>query len=156
MKKNLLLSLLLLSTIMANAQIKFISNDLEDARQLADSIALNAKFPFKFVEEGIRKANNNHYFKYQNTENESESMTVYFIVKMEGENKDLEIKGKPKYIFNTVYGRFLNLFPFWKQFINPESDPVEITEGKMRDRKEIDGRALHLRKEADTWCIVMI
>lgn len=153
--KHLLAVLLFTVTTVLQAQIKFESYNLNEARQLADSIALNAKYPFVFVEEGIAKANHNQYFRYVNKENEEERLTVFFNIRMEGRNVDLEIEGTPKYEFNAVYGRFVNLFPFWKKFIDPTADAEKITTGSRYHNVNKDSRKFTLQRQSDKWGITM-
>lgn len=49
-------------------------------------------------------------------------MSVDYVEGRMGANADLEIKGIPYYEFTQVTGAFLDIFPIWKKFFNPNAD----------------------------------
>jgi gamma-glutamylcysteine synthetase len=127
--KTRLTTLLLAFTFICSAQsVKYITDNLNDVRQLSDSIALNAKRTFKYSKQGIPNEGKYVYLvKYINTVDTTEVMYIKFHIKMVGANEDLEIAGTRQYVFEYVSGRYLDLFPFWKKFVNTSEDIEELT-----------------------------
>lgn len=153
MKRNLLFAYLTFSVLAINAQVKFISSDLSDVRQLADSIVLSAKRDFVFKKEGKALNSHNHYVVlYTEQGNDENQMLVAFRIKMVGWNEALEIEGTPEYRFERVSGKFLDLFPFWKSHINPEADAEIITtSNRKKDEVLVDGFRFVLKETGTNW-----
>lgn len=153
MKMLLLLLFLAFSTVTISAQVKFISSDLNDIRQLADSIALNAKREFVFQKEGKALNSADHYVVlYKEKDNEENRMMVAFRIRMIGENDALEIEGIPEYRFEQVAGKFLDLFPFWNKYVNPKADAEVITTSRLeKDEVIIDGDRFVLKNANTIW-----
>ena len=153
MKKNLLVVFFAFSALAINAQVKFISSGLIDVRQLADSIALNAKREFVFEKEGKALNSHNHYVVlYSEKGNDENRMVVAFWIKMVGWNEALEIEGTPEYRFERVSGKFLDLFPFWKRHINPDADAEMITtSNREKDEVKIEGSRFVLKNTGTQW-----
>lgn len=179
------ISIVLVLNIYSQQFDKFVSRDTVEIRKLGDSIAYNAKTKFKFIKSEYSKYDRINYFLTY-TENgepeikttkrkdsngeatrdevlpESKKMIVTFRVKYIGENKDLEIKGIPEYRFERVEGKFLNLYPFWKKYINPNADAIKLTEDGAAKRDEVfipraDGRKISycFIKQFDIWTIIL-
>lgn len=81
--------------------------------------------------------------------------TVRFYYWMEGENKNLEIKGIKTYRLSQVSGSYLSLFPIWKKYINTEADIVKTQESSTRTYKDIDNK-LHylLMDKGEIWVLM--
>lgn len=151
MKKKLLVTFFAFSAFTINAQVKFISSDLSDVRQLADSIALNAKQDFVFQKEGKALNSANHYIVlYTEKGNDENQMVVAFWIKMVGRNEALEIGGTPEYRFERVSGKFLDLFSFWKCHINPDAELI-TTSNREKDEVEIEGSRFVLKNTGTQW-----
>ncbi|MEL3904419.1 MAG: hypothetical protein P1P63_04840 [Treponemataceae bacterium] len=120
---------LFLTSLTATAQLQFSTTDVRQVRQLADSITAYAKRVYDFKSEGVSKRDRNYYtVNYTNAADPDEPFGVAFRIKMVGSNQALEIEGTPQYTFALVYGRFLDLFPFWKRFIDPNASAGPITQ----------------------------
>jgi hypothetical protein len=151
--KNLFL-LLLLSYGFTNAQnveyLKHANNcDANFARQFSDDIASSSRIKYVFFKELKTLKENYSTFIYvpidateedkkslkahmvygeSQTNFESEgNLCVHFSIIYEGANKDLEIKGTPKYQFEFVQNKFLDLFDFWQKNVDPLADKEKIT-----------------------------
>ena len=61
---------------------------------------------------------------------------VYFTKFHDGENKSLEIEGTTKYKFYKVKMKYLDLFPTWKEFFQPNADLEKTVDNfQMRDAR---------------------
>lgn len=138
MRQLLTLLVILFIAVTTNAQLHFKTKDLKEVRQLADSIALTAKTPYIFSNEGVSKRDKNYYVVvYTNPKDDYDRLGVAFWINHIGRNLELEIKGTPVYTFDFVRGNFLDLFPFWKRHINKNADAVKITKGKRKDKAKV-------------------
>ena len=113
----------------AQSADKFVFSSVDSVKAFSDSLALNAKRKFKFENASMSNITNAYvvsYYEISNTDSK-----YYLMVKFGkynvGENKAMEIEGKPEYIFSFVEGRFLDLFPFWKKYFDPNADPMELS-----------------------------
>jgi len=145
-----MLSIFLLASVFASAQIKFISTSKDDMRALSDSLVSNAKRHYVFKSE----ENSEYAFKYEyvNAVDDSDRLYIYFHIYMTGENKDLEIKGVPEYRFEYVSGRFLDLFPFWYKFINP-GENMEALQAKGVKYIKRDNMTYLINNSGEDWSI---
>ncbi|OBS13407.1 hypothetical protein ATE49_13260 [Elizabethkingia miricola] len=66
-------------------------------------------------------------FKFVNADDKSDVLYIQYYTVMEGENKDLEIKGVKTWNIRTLYGKYLSLFPLWKKYIDPNADAEKIS-----------------------------
>ena len=148
--KKLILSIFLLASVYASAQIKFISTNKDDMRALSDSLMSNAKRHYVFKSE----ENSEYAFKYEyvNTVDDSDRLYVLFRIIKKGENKDLEIKGVPEYRFESVSGRFLDLFPFWSKFINP-GENMDALQAKGVTYIKRDNMTYLINKGGENWSL---
>lgn len=152
--KKLTISFLALA-FMCNAQtsLKFVSDNQNDMRTLADSIVLNAKHTFKFIKEGHIKESTVYYYKYVNVTDTTDVLPVFYSMKMKGENAALEVTGTPEYTFYAAKGKFLDLFPFWKRYINLNADISKIS--TSQDDKTINGSQFYLQEDSGQWKLSM-
>jgi len=109
--------------------LKVISENQKDMRVLADSIVFYAKRKYKFSKEFMQidpltnKVDSNTFqIKYVNEKDTTDFFNVLYLKVIRGENRAMEIKGKPFYLFYCAQGNFLDLFPFWNKFIDVKSD----------------------------------
>ncbi len=152
MKKLLFIAAFVIIAQSVSAQLHFQTKNVKKVRQLADSIALNAKTPYVFSKEGASKRNSNYYVViYNNPKDDYDRLGVAFHIKYIGRNIDLGTKGTPVYTFDFVQGNFLDLFPFWKRHINPNADAVKITKGTQKDKAKTQGLLYILQSTGGTW-----
>lgn len=141
----------------------FEGGDEAYARRLADSIALNAKRQFALREARYAKSDTSVYlFIYRDLGDTTGAnlMKVVFSIKMIGANKDLEIRGTRTLLFDGVEGKYLDLFPAWKKFVNPSASLGSLA-SKGHDEVNMffpDGREarLTLRKMGNYWRLFML
>ena len=163
MKKGILLSLLLIPClgITQNPCLFICRNDTE-IRRAADSIALKARSTFVFRDMMPSKLEECKFVvRYKDTINKESPvrMSVVFEQIMAGKNVDLEIPGTPVYYLYCVEGKYLDLFPAWKAFIDPSAG-LEATSAKRHHERTLkcDGKELEFRfaKDDDSWKLSMI
>ena len=142
--------------------LKFFSDDRKDMRALADSIALNAKRIYKFsreymvVDSSNKVAINVYRIKYLKVDDSTDSLMFIYVKKIRGENPALEIKGTPYFEFNNVQGKYLDLFPFWKKFIDVNSDIVKSSYGNSNNYKYIYNNMFRFIAEDNHWVIFVV
>lgn len=138
MKKLLLLTSLLLGTFIQAQDLKYIKSldslNNESAREFADKVVLNSKTKYEYlrIDETTKEPENYHEIVYVPVDlvNKAkkvqpfvicdECIKVRFYVYNAGENKPLEIKGTRTLRFSEVSGRYLDLFPVWKNIFRPD------------------------------------
>lgn len=151
MKNLLLLFAMLFIAFSTNAQLKFKTKDLKEVRQLADSIALTGKTPYKYTKEGVSRGDSNYYVVlYTNENDDFDRLGVAFWIDHIGRNIDLEIEGTPVYTLDLVKGNFLDLLPFWKRHINQSADAVKITKETRKDKAKTQ-EILYILQDAGGW-----
>ena len=127
MKTKLTLFFLSIAFICSAQTLQFAFKNINDVRQTTDSIVSNAKRTFKFQSiNRHRDAKTSYIVKYVNVNDSTDVIPVLVNTTIIGENKDLEIKGTTQYIIKFTQGKFLDLFPFWKKFINPTATEDDI------------------------------
>jgi len=151
--KFTLLFLVLTFICTAQTSLKFVSGNKGDMRTLADSIVLNAKHTFKYAKEGQIKESSVYFFKYVNITDTTNVLALYYNIKMKGENVALEVTGTPEYTFYAAKGKFLDLFPFWKRYINRNADIAKIS--TSQDDKTINGSQFYLQEDSGQWKLSM-
>jgi hypothetical protein len=67
--------------------------------------------------------------------NEKNDIVIRFIKFNEGGNKTLEIAGKRMYRFAQLTGLYLDIFPMWKKFVDPNADQEALTKKPSVGRK---------------------
>lgn len=154
MKTKLTLFFLsLVFIVSAQSSLKYLTFNLDDVRELADSIALNAKDVFKQVDEGIPIDNKIYYvITYTNTADAGDSIVVMFRINYIGGTGDAVNPGTPQYSFNKATGKFINLFPFWSTFMNPSAVAADILE-KKKDEAIVKGATYDLNDVKIFWKI---
>ena len=140
MKKIFVLMLLSTSLLLqAQSLDSFVAKDGQSAKKIADSLALIAKRPFQYVSEYGDKGNvlYNWVVLYNEVGNKNNELSVWFRVKWIGANPSLEIKGTPEYVLDHVKGKFLDVFPFWKKYIDTTSNAVSMANAQFKKFKKV-------------------
>lgn len=131
MKKIILLlfGLFALSTAQAQDRTIFYCSSQEECITAVDSLLKNSKRTYEFVDFYDYKDRYYFNFKEANPTDPDNPMTlkVAFVKYMEGANPALEIEGTPVYKMNTIRGKFLDLFPIWKKYVDPNADAELLT-----------------------------
>ena len=155
MKKIILTTLFLSLVFISNAQLtlKFRTFNLTDVREISDSIALNAKESFKFVDEGIPVDNKIYYVvNYCNVNDSTNTIKIMFRIDYMGINPTFQDQGPALYLFYKITGKFINLFPFWSKFMNINAVADEIFKiGK--DETNVGGATFDFNVESENWTI---
>ncbi|MDE5525680.1 hypothetical protein [Elizabethkingia meningoseptica] len=73
-------------------------------------------------------------FKFENMSDKSDILYIQYYTVMEGENKDLEIKGVKTWNIRTLYGKYLSLFPLWKKYVDLNADAEKISKAEYAIR----------------------
>lgn len=101
-------------------------SNLQELRSKSDSIASIAKRKFYFISQGSKET----IMLYQDAPKDSNfHYELYLWFDLGGNiggNKDLEIEGKDYYIFSEMTGSLLDIFPFWKKYIDPKANVEDI------------------------------
>lgn len=66
------------------------------------------------------------FIEKDSTAEEPRRLSITFRYYMEGEDQTLEIEGTPTYRIAYIQGAYLDLFPMWKGWINPDADLHKI------------------------------
>lgn len=165
MKKLLLLAIILVGFIAQAQNIEYLNqankSDFAFARKFSDEIAKSAKTKFVFfeaietlsgqsgtiiyipedmtdVDKESLKAHIAYSKRVQLFDHEG-SLCVHFDIVYDGANKDLEIPGTKKYVFNGVNGKFLDIFPFYQANIEPTATAENTVKGIYTVRKDAAG-----------------
>jgi hypothetical protein len=81
----------------------------------------------KYILETNRQDDDRNNFRYINPEDPDDILMITFGSRMVGENKDLEIKGVKKWGINTIYGKYLAVFPIWKKYADSNANLEQIS-----------------------------
>lgn len=148
MKKITLLLFGLFALITAQAQDLSVltCSTQEECIIIMDSLLKDAKRAYEFVEFRNPGNENRYYFSFieanpTDTDNPTKAIAV-FAKYMRGANPALEIEGTPVYEINAIRGKFLDLFPIWKKYVDPEADAELLVE---KGRSHYDYTMPHLK-----------
>ena len=154
MKKILFLLLFSIFAFGQNVELLKKANkcDLDFAKQFADSIVLNGKTKYEYLDGAEISRSTNYNFLYvlpETTKEERAKLSAYlhnyytnssfecdkclsvtFKIIREGGNSALEIPATKSYQFRTVRSKFLNLFPFWKQNVDKNASTNNTYENR--------------------------
>ncbi len=158
MKTKLTILFLALAFICNAQSLKFSFENINDVRQTTDSIVSGAKRTFKFLSisrERRRIEKTSFIVKYVNANDSTDIIPVLIRTAKIGENKDLEIKGTVQYSVKFTQGRFLDLFPFWKKFINKNADEHKIVEIGYQSFDIGDNHLMFKKVGESIWTISM-
>ncbi|MRM84529.1 hypothetical protein D1002_00945 [Riemerella anatipestifer] len=106
---------------------------------------------YKFYKEG--EESGYQYYQYKNSNDDKVSF-IYYKFKA-GENKNLEIKGIDRYGIKSISGKFLDVFPIWKKFVDPNSVAEEVAnrEATKKITKTIDWKIRNYDTGSNFWVI---
>jgi hypothetical protein len=171
MRNFYLLALIVVSTLSSAQNItpeQLNQMTVEAARGFADQLANSGKTKWEYLYQAENSQGKYFSVKYVNSSLSAEDkeharkkewcdscLTVTFVVYHDGENRDLEIPGVKTYKFYEVYGKYLDLFPTWKQVFRPDAD-LEKTIDDYDSQELISrpkGIKFKFRKEQDIWQI---
>ena len=153
--KTRLTLLFLAFAFICNAQswLKLKTFNLEDVRQISDSIAMNAREPFKFESQGIPEDNRIYYVvTYINKSDVSDSIVVMFRINYVGGTDDRANPGTPQYSYTKTTGTFSSLFPFWIKYMKPTAIEETVKE-KTKDEAKVKGATFDFNVELNRWTI---
>lgn len=134
-----------------------------EIKKIGDSIVRYAKRQFVFIEVKESPPHSDYFVAIYEPQNDSVTNVKLRVVcrkYLKGQNLDLEKPGEPEFRFDFAVGPFLDLFPFWKRFINPAAVLEDISI-KRRDLIQIqlsDGKTVTFRfyKKDNVWYIALI
>jgi len=139
-----LLVILTLAVVATNAQkttwLMGLSKD--SAKVLCDDIVSNMRGAFKFKYAEPDTLNNRpdiyyFYYKSDSIKTDASLMTITFDVRNEGGNQALEIQGSDRYYLRSLIGKYLDVFPFWKEYVDPNADKIELSKKSISTTKKI-------------------
>lgn len=177
MKKTIpfLILLYVLYSVTVEAQISTISSseksyntpylqvqttDIEQIMFIGNEIISRAKRKYNF--DGANQIGYQLELKYTEAEPKSGAkplvITVQFFAYMKDKNEALEIEGTPEFLLREIRGSFLDLFPFWKTYFDPEADLEKMAIRNGIYEKEISDRKYSFKQDTtyDTkqWIII--
>jgi len=147
MKKTIFIFLSLIFTVATNAQkpewLFGISKD--SCKIFADDAMSHFKGAYKFIEAYDADDNTGGYYYVVSYRSDSIKDAfgrpdVYGFMFRKyniGENKALEIAGKPRYFIERIEGRFLELYPIWQAYIDANADKLKMS-NDLITKKNID------------------
>lgn len=131
-----LFSLLVCLFVQAQDYTNFNCSTEKESRTITDSLLKESKRQYKLVDS--LKYQNNYILDYEyKTETAPLKIRFAFSVYKVGANPDLEIEGKIVYTLKSIYGKYLDIFPIWKKYINPEADMETLSKKFGGDKKQI-------------------
>ena len=137
----------------AQSWFKLITFNLEDVRQISDSMAFNARETFKFRSAEVPVDNRIYYVvTYLNTTDASDSIVVMFRINYVGGTDDVVNPGTPQYSYNKTTGKFTNLFPFWVKYMKSTAIEEKVKQ-KTIDETIVKGATFDLHVELNRWAI---
>lgn len=144
MKTKLLLSVLLFACAIS-AQIPVLkTTNQSEMRLIADTIAFSAKRQYEYTSDKYDDNTGMHAYYYTNKEDSTMKISIYFTNLIVGANEALEIKGTKEYRFYTAIGKYLDLFDFWKKYIDQNADVTKCTTAS--NYKKIGNQVFYFRE----------
>lgn len=123
MKKIILLLLGLFTITAAQAQDRaiFTRSTPEECITAIDTLLKDAKRVYEFVD--FYNSGNRYYFDFAEADpadpDNPARVKAVFVKVDRGANPALEIKGTTVYEMDAIRGKFLDLFPIWKKYVDP-------------------------------------
>lgn len=128
--------------IVSLAKEKYVYYDSAESQYLSDHVLV-------YVKEGLtdseRKSTEAYFLRYKTGNahyqyEDNNCLAITFKINYVGANKDLEIKGVKEYSFDSVKGKFLDLFSFYQKNVQPTATTENTTTtGNYSVRKDADG-----------------
>lgn len=141
MKKIVLLlfgSLALLS-VKAQERSIFTCHSPEACVASVDSLLRGAKRVYKLTESYSYDNQSKYILEYRGAEEglpDSVNLHAVFIKRTKGANIALEIEGVVVYELSAINGKYLDLFPIWKAFVDTTSDKEALAARGYSDHKK--------------------
>lgn len=147
MKKTLLSLMFSIACLCSWAQdISLFTCDSEkECVRVADSLLRDSKRKYKLVKTSYEQSAYKYYnLDFQEVGNISSplKLTVIFKQRMRGANPSLEIIGTPCYELITIKGKYLDIFPIWKKYIDPNAD-IDKVSTSSRQSKNINESTIY-------------
>ncbi|MGV0919738.1 hypothetical protein ACTS94_05025 [Empedobacter falsenii] len=154
--KRILLFAFLMLVVSVNAQTKYNSLSEEQKQEMINSIISETGKSFVLDEED--KKGNKFYYTYVNKNDPNDNLIITALSFMEGENKTLEIKGVQKWAIYKISGKYLSLFPFWKNNVDKNADKEKLSLEKgwiQSGTKPYEYMMVNLKPDDNFWQIVL-
>ncbi|MGC4130172.1 MAG: hypothetical protein QM564_11590 [Bergeyella sp.] len=85
--------------------------------------------------------------------NEAKVLKIRYFSHLKGENINLEVKGTPSYSIESIYGKFLTVFPIWKKYVDENADAEQLS-SKKKTEKDVGNFKWSLHDYGEnTWVI---
>jgi len=153
--KTRLIFLFLSLAFLCNAQswLKLNTFNLDDVREISDSIAVNARGNFK-IQSAEVPVDNRVYFviTYLNTADANDSIVVMFRINYIGGTGDAVNPGTPQYSYTKTTGKFSSLFPFWVKYMKTAAIEQTVLD-KSKDEAIVKGATFDFFVELGRWTI---
>lgn len=133
-----------------NGQLNFVSPNKKDIYVIVDSLMAHTRY--KYIFESEKNDDYDCVIGYVMKSEIKDRITIWYKVRLKNENKTLEIEGTPEYNLYQIIGRFVDIYPFWCKFINPDENMEDLTAKKVKYIKK-EGRTYLIRKMDNSWCI---
>lgn len=139
-KASVILFILFISSnsFSQNADL-FYNVSKDSAKLIADDLAAIAKSKYQFVSFTENPKRGGAIFYYKDADNDDNRLSVYFRIY----NETLEISGTPRYYFYKVEAKFLDVFPFWKKYIQPDADDVKMSKNESFNKVYLKSSGKH-------------
>lgn len=114
-----------------------------------DKIIKDTGKSFKFVK--IDKIGQKEYIKYIDDNNPESAIYIIYYTFMDGENKDLEIKGLKKWNIDSIASKYLLVFELYKNYFNSDADKEKIQKMGMEYNRTQHDASLRKTSQEGIW-----
>lgn len=116
------------SVVKVPAPEEFFAESTEKCREFTDRFLAMTEYDYEY-QDALPRKDLYHLVYARTDENGDKShIIVTYRVRNIGGNEALEVKGTDEYHFYMIHGRFLDIFPFWKKYIDPTAAKETIAE----------------------------
>lgn len=143
--KKLLILLLLPFYMQAQTNNRIIFKERKQVFEVVEQLLATTKNSYKLVEIDSVKCRSCISFTYSDSVHK---LTAFFYKDKSKGNYDLGIPDTINYRFGGITGFYLDVFPFWKQFFQPEADMIVV-------QGEGHGKVITLNEANKTWIVTM-
>ncbi len=154
--KRILLFAFLMLVVSVNAQTKYNSLSEEQKQEMINRIISETGKEFVLDEE--HKKGNEVYYTYVNRNDSNDNLIITAISFMEGENKSSEKNGVQKWAVYKISGKYLSLFPFWKNNVDPNANEENLVKQSgwiQSGAKPYKYMLTNLKPDDNFWQIVL-
>lgn len=143
MKKIILLLLSLFALFAAQAQSRtiFVCNTPAACASSVETLLKDATRSYKLL-NSYEYDNRKYILEYEvpkvNDSDQAIKMRVVFLKRAIGANPALEQPGQIVYELQTITGKYLDIFPIWKKYIDSNADIETLAERGYSDRIKFD------------------